>query len=203
MDIPITFAVEDELSDAVARKVVAGFGGKYHAGTTYRRGGFGYLKRTVGGFNNASKGAPWFVLTDLDDSPCPSEKIDEWLPNGRNHNLLLRVAVREVEAWLLADHRACSALLGIPADLIPVETEALSDPKETLLRLAQRSPHRSLRASLLPSPGSTARVGPAYNSELVRFVYQAWAPERAASRSNSLKRTINRLRTFRPAPHDR
>ena len=103
MNIPVNLATEDELSEAVLRRLLDHADRGYAIGTAYGRRGFGYLRRTITGWNRAAQFVPFIVLTDLDRRPCPTELIEDWLREARHPNLLLRVAVREVEAWLLAD----------------------------------------------------------------------------------------------------
>jgi hypothetical protein len=117
--IPINLAVEDELSEAVLRRLVRRAGKDYHIGACYSRGGFGYLKRVVPGWNRAARSRPFLVLTDLDRRPCASSLIEDWLPEPRHPNLLLRVAVRSVEAWLLADNENLCRYLRIPKNVVP------------------------------------------------------------------------------------
>src|SRR5690349_4586801 len=100
--IPVNLATEDELSEVVLRKILAHLN-RYAVGNCYRRGGFGYLQRTISGWNRAARGIPVIVLTDLDQCACPPNLLNNWLNAPCHPNLLFRVAVREVEAWLLAD----------------------------------------------------------------------------------------------------
>ena len=100
--IPINLAIEDELSEVVLLKLLAS-SNRYAVGSCFRRGGYGYLKKTIDGWNKASKSIPFVILTDLDKSECPIALLEQWLTVPRNSNLLFRVAVREVESWLLAD----------------------------------------------------------------------------------------------------
>jgi hypothetical protein len=51
-------------------------------------------------------------------------------------NLLLRVAVREVEAWLFAHKTAFAEFLGVSRDLIPDNVEQVENPKEFVVTLA-------------------------------------------------------------------
>ena len=99
--IPLHLAVEDPLSEAVLRELLCQSGRPFAIGRCYQRGGFGYLRKTIQGFNNAAKGIPFAVLTDLDRYPCPMALIADWLRVPRHSNLLFRVAVHEVEAWIL------------------------------------------------------------------------------------------------------
>lgn len=53
--------------------------------------------------------------------------------------MCFRIAVREVEAWLLADAEQAAGFLAVPLARIPAEPETLPDPKATLIALAGRS----------------------------------------------------------------
>ena len=197
--IPVHLAVEDELSEAVLRKVMAQCQSGFAIGCAYRRGGFGYLRRTVAGFNQAARGVPFVLLTDLDRWHCAPALIEQWLPQPRHPNLVFRVAVRTVEAWLLGHQGALADFLGIAERLVPRDVDGLRDPKGTLIRLAGRSRHRRRREAIVPRPGSTARIGPDYNACLSEFVTQLWDAGEAARSSPSLDRAVRSLRDFRPA----
>lgn len=131
-------------------------------------------------------------LTDLDRSPCPSGLIRAWL-GKRQHpdNLLLRIAVREIAAWLLADHDGMRHLLGSKGRL-PEDPDALPDAKQHLLRLARHAP-RHVRQELIAERGAIAAQGIAYNTRLCGFVAANWDPDGASARSESLRRTRMRI----------
>ena len=196
--IPINLATEDELSEAVLRRLLAFVRRGYEVGHAYRRGGFGYLRRTVRGWNGAARGVPFLVLTDLDNLPCPKAFIDSWLTEPQHGNLIFRVAVREVEAWLLADARSLSRYLVVSENLIPSNAESLEDPKGALINLARRSRSAIVRDRIVPKRGSSAKQGPDYNGCLVQFVATHWDIGSAVAKSRSLRRTTNRLAKFRP-----
>lgn len=65
-DIYITLAVEDYLSEAVARQMLLQSDKNYCVINCLGRKGFGYLKTKINAFNVASKRLPFFVLTDQD-----------------------------------------------------------------------------------------------------------------------------------------
>jgi hypothetical protein len=164
----------------------------------YGKKGIGYLKQKIGGFNNAAKGMPFFILADLDMAECPPLLVKEWLPAPSHNNLLFRIAVREVEAWLLADRKGFSKFLGLNLNRIPVYPDELRDPKNTLIQLSKRCRKRAIRSAIVPEPSSTARIGPEYNAILSEFVNFRWNPEDARKSSPSLDRTINKISDFRP-----
>ena len=196
--IPINLAVEDLLSEVVLRKILQDSHKSFAVGRCFCQGGFGYLKKSIGGFNNAAKAAAFLVLTDLDKAECPPVLLREWLPHSRHPNLLFRVAVREVEAWLLAHREAIAKFLGVRKDAIPAEADNIPDPKRVLISLAKKSKKRQLREAIVPRPGSTAKVGPDYNGQLAFFVEQFWDIAKAAENSPSLRRAVRALVDFDP-----
>ena len=161
--IPIHLVVEDELSEAVLREILRQSERSFAVGAAYRRGGSGYLRTNVKRFNHGAKGTPFILLTDLDKNECAPMLIQEWLTDPLHPNFIFRVAVHEVEAWILADREAFAHFLGISPRDIPPEVDSIQDPKEKLISLARTSPKRDLRNSLIPRRGSTARVGRDYN----------------------------------------
>lgn len=197
--VPLQLAVEDALSEALLRTLLCQSGRGFAVGQCYQRGGFGYLKKTIRGFNQAAKGIPFLVLTDLDQYPCAPALIAEWLPVSKHSNLLFRVAVHEVESWILADQEAFSRFLGIRRNLIPTKPDEIVQAKEALIDLARKSRKRELRRDIVPPAGSTRKQGPGYNGRLTGFVQEHWSLERASRNSPSLKRTSETIRTFEPA----
>ena len=111
--------------------------------------------------------------------------------------MLFRVAVRETEAWLLADRQGFAQFSGVPLHRIPENPEMLADPQMSLLNLVKKYGKRTVKADILPERGSAARVGLVYNQALCSFVQESWSPDRAAKVAGSLNRTRRRLREMR------
>jgi hypothetical protein len=202
MTIPLNLAVEDTLSETVARKlldVVSTEDRQFHIGTVFGRNGFGYLRRTINGWNNTAKGTPILVITDLDTRACPLELIADWFNSPIHANMLFRVAIKEIEAWLLADSEEFAGFLGVRRDRLPTgDPESIEDPKATIIELATTSRLAEIRRGVPPRSGTTAKQGPLYNPKLEQFVREHWQVERAADRSESLRRTVEKLRAFVP-----
>ena len=196
--IPINLAIEDRVSEAVLRRLLEHVNRGYVVGTAYWRTGYGYLYRTIVGWNRAARGIPFIVLTDLDTLPCPGQLVESWLGRTRHPNLLLCVAVREVEAWLLADAINLSSYLAVHLKRMPEDPDALPDPKQVLISLAARSRSSDIRKRLVPNVGSTARQGRDHNNCLSTFVNTTWDVDSAQTKSPSLQRTIAKLEVFRP-----
>jgi hypothetical protein len=196
--IPVNIATEDEISEVVSRRLLEHANRSYAVGTAYGRTGFGYLRRLIPGWNQAAQGVPFILMTDLDQYPCPPALIDDWLNVPKHPNLLIRVAVREIEAWLLADRTSIAKFLRVSRDHVPADVEALPDPKATLVSLARRSRSRSIRERVAPRTGSTAHQGPDYNGCLAEYVSTLWDIDEAADVAPSLSRAMTALRIFTP-----
>ena len=188
--IPIRLAVEDELSEWVVRRALATRPANYFVGPVYSRGGFGYLKNKARAFNNAAQSCPFLLLTDLDQCPCPPQLIEDWLGCPKHPHLLLRVAVREVESWLLGDPAGLRAFLGLRKSFDFDAPEQMADPKQELLKLALSSPRRDMRDALAWQNAAGGRLfqGPDYNATLAKFVMNAWNVETARGKCRSLDR---------------
>jgi hypothetical protein len=110
-----------------------------------------------------------------------------------------RVVVREIEAWLLADHDRFTSFFSVPASAVPDQPDQLPDPKATLLATVARSRRKAIRMDMLPRPGSGREVGAAYTSRLIEFAGdgdQGWRPNVAALRSPSLSSCLTRLESL-------
>ncbi len=194
MDVALTIhaAVEGIVDEAVARKLIIEAGGS--PGTFYGKRGKPFLHQKIQGFNNAAKTWPWLVLVDLDhDAECAPPFYTEWVPNPAQH-LCFRVAVREVESWLLADAESLGSFLGISPNSIPRNPEGLDDPKREMVDIARRSRRGAIRKDMVPREGSGRSVGPAYNSRLIEYVHNYWRPDVAGKKAESLRRAMACLR---------
>jgi hypothetical protein len=191
--VTMVVATEDELSECVALRLIGLQMSNTDGVQMIRKGGNGYLRSRMANFISVAKRGPVLMLADLDRIDCPPTLIRKWR-RGRAlpDNLLLRVAVREIESWLLADREGFASYLNIAPQKITTSPEEISDPKHYLLNLARNAP-RELRSELLPDKGSIASQGFGYNSCLREFVAKMWSPTRAAERSQSLRRAINRV----------
>lgn len=192
--ISLNLVFEDQISEFVMIKL-AEKTDKFFISNSYSEGGFGYIKKNIRGFNEASKGCPFFVLTDLDNGDCAPALISDWLKDPPHANLIFRVAIREVEAWLLADIEGFSKYTGISKVNFHSTPEDLPDPKAALLQLIKRCRKRDIREDILPKD-EFAKVGPNYNDRLSEFVIKHWNISRALKRSDSLKRAMQHLTTF-------
>lgn len=190
--IEVRIAVEGKVDRAVAERLVQLVGGT--PGPVYGQQGKDYIRKQLGAWNAAAQRSPWLVLVDLNsDEGCAPLLVRSWLRN-RAPYLCFRVAVREVEAWLLADREGMAEFLGVAEDELPEEPEAVSDPKKLVVELARRSRRRWVREELVPDSRSGRKEGRAYASRLAEFARGGWRPEVAAGRSPSLRRAVQCLK---------
>ena len=196
--IPIILAVEDLLGEVVAQVLLEGSGRKFAVGNCIGHKGFGYLKKNISAFNKSAKGIPILVFTDLDRGECAPLLIADWLPNPKHHNLIFRVAVREVESWLLADRDSISKFLGVSVAELPQNPDEILDPKALVINLAEKSRKRTIRKAIVPARKSTAKIGPDYNGMLSFFAQTDWSLDNAIKNSPSLSRAYRAIKAFEP-----
>ena len=176
-------------------KLIGLFDYKFVVSGCYCRGGYNYIKKNIKGFCLASKGIPFFVLADLDRYDCPASLIFDWLGGEVQQNCLFRIAVREVEAWLLADKKGFAEYVGVSEVILPRNPEAEDNPKHSLIEIVRRSRRREVKGDVIPV-NQYARVGPNYNDRLSEFVAKYWDVNLAMKNSDSLRRAYNKLRGF-------
>jgi hypothetical protein len=160
------------------------------------RRGRTYIEKNLKGFNEAARVSPWFVLIDLDNAgKCPGDLRAE-LIKQQHDQLIFRIAVVELEAWLLADREKVARFLSVSEALIPPSPETLAYPKEHLIGIARRSRSRTVREGLVPREGSGSQVGREYVSMINEFSERSWRADVAAETAPSLRRCMERLRSL-------
>ena len=145
-------------------------------------------------YNEAGLRQPTIGLADLEAETCATSALQR-LGRPRSAGFALRLAVRMVESWLIADRHAFAGYLGVAASHIPAYPDQLDHPKRTVIELARTSRKRAVRDGLVPA--GSASVGPEYVPLMARFVDEAWQVERARTRSASLDRACARWAVHR------
>lgn len=199
---PICFNIvfEDMLSEAVIERLLKLSKLKIEIVRRINGHGCGYIRSRIHSFFTAAiHQQPFFVLMDSDKEDCALHLLDSLVPNNkRNKKCLFRIAVREVEAWLLADYQGISRFMGISEKLIARNPESLLDPKGHLIHLAKKSRKKDIAKTIAPDPDTSAVIGPEYNQTLLPFVRDIWNINTASKRSESLHRAIEAIVTFKP-----
>jgi hypothetical protein len=196
----VTGAVEGDLDEALLRRILDYVGISLRV--VYGRKGKRFLLQSINGYNNAARLTPWVVLVDLDrDCDCAPPCAQRWLarPSAR---MCFRVAVRAIEAWLLADRERFAQLLGVSVAKLPKNPDCLDDPKRELINPARQSRRRAVRDDLIPRQGSGRSVGPLYTTRMIEFIQDetaGWRLDQALPVSESLERCVIRLRNLAEA----
>ncbi|MBL7177839.1 MAG: hypothetical protein ISS66_18615 [Desulfobacteraceae bacterium] len=192
--VVISAAVEGILDEVVLRRLIESLGA--FPGSVYGKNGKSFLLEKLNAYNQAARFFPWVILIDLDhDADCAPPFLQSCLPNPAPY-MNFRVAVREIEAWLLADRERLSKFLSVGASRIPHNPEILDSPKLTMVEIAGHSRRRDVRENMVPRAGSGRKIGPAYTSLLIEFARDpehGWRPNVAAKSSDSLDRCMRRL----------
>jgi hypothetical protein len=186
-------ATEDALSQALATKLLNACQSNVEIVSDLGLEGNSKLREGMKKYCELAKHYPILVMTDLDQNACAPALKTQWCRGLRMPvNLVFRVAVREAEAWMIADLDAFSRFSGISKGKLPRNVESWPSPKEQVIDQVRKYGNRGIK-DILPRKGSTAKVSPSYNNILIRFVEQYWDPMKAQHHSRSLKKAITRL----------
>ncbi len=190
----VNLAVEGDTDFPVAERLIALVGLQPHAVVTGP--GAPNLDPRIPEFNRSGEHVNWLILRDLDhDAPCPAELVPSLL--GRQpmaRRVALRIPVRAVESWLLADREGFAREFCVAPRQLPTNPDSLDSPKRRLIDVCRRSRRADIRRGMTPREGSGRSVGPEYVTRIVAFARFTWDPERAAEASESLRRSLAALR---------
>ena len=154
--------------------------------------GNGKIKKQIKAYNSAAQHSLYyFVMTDLDNQyPCAPSLIENWLPDPHSSKLLFRVAVHEIESWLLADRENFAAFFSIDQKLVPLNPDNEINPKRTVISLAKKSRRKEIRETIVPIDNYASK-GPGYNTQFESFIQKFWSIKSARKNSPSLDKTVN------------
>jgi hypothetical protein len=190
----LSVVVEGDTDFPVMRKLAADAG--LEIDLEIDSAGKGMLDKKLKGYNNAAQGSPWLIVRDLDrDAPC----APKWIAKKRfvpSNWMCFRIAVRELEAWLLADAEGLATFMNVEASWVPSDPDVLADPTVDLVNLARRARKGTVRRAMVPPPDSGAQVGALYEATIIEFGADHWSLDRAVARSPSLLRARTRLRSL-------
>lgn len=195
--IPINLVFEDNLQEAVMLRLLGRLKEKYSIGELLNSRGFGKIKKNINKYNKASHHMPYFILTDLDRKSCPLKLIKDWFDGDPNPNLIFRIAIPEVESWLIADIEGFQKFTHSQYTL-PKHADNIEDGKDFIFKIIRKSTNKKLKKEIIPQIGSDAKIGIGYNSSLCEFVSSSWNPDQARFNSPSLNRAMLSLENFSP-----
>ena len=140
-------------------------------------------------YNEAAKHQTVIGLADLEQSPCASEAFEK-LNKPLSQGFKLRLAVRMIESWIMADRNSFAIHLGIRLARVPEQPDLLPHPKRTVVELARHSRKKAVRDALVPT--GLGLVGAEYTPFMAGFVESRWRLDRARESSPSLERACLR-----------
>ena len=190
------FAVEGETDVPIAERMLRLIA--VEPVRTLVAGGKSKLDSKIPGLNRSGANLNWLIMRDLDhDESCPPELIRRLLSgNSPSSRVSIRVPVRAVESWILADVDGFSQEFSVGRNHVPSRPDDLESPKRELVDLCRRSRRSEIKAAMVPRSSGGRLVGPEYANRISAFVRRRWDPERAAHRSPSLCRALVALRKF-------
>jgi hypothetical protein len=189
----VIYAVEGATDEPIAEALIR------MVGHTPRKGpppkGKTALDRGLARWNRSSNRQPMLVLRDWDrdDGNCAPELLARLMPDGlRTATLAVRIPVRSIESWLLADIQGFSKYFRVDERLLPSDPDELENPKSVLIRVCAKAPAQ-IRNAMQPRQGSGRAVGPEYTALVTEFGSRHWDGARARENSPSLHRSLCRL----------
>lgn len=139
-----------------------------------------------------------FLLTDLDEDKCPPALITKWFTFPQNERLIVRVAVREIESWLLADRKNFSDYFGLSLNKIPHNPDNEFNPKEFILKLiVNYNVKKGIKEQIVRMEGSNYFIGRGYNDEITNYIFRKWNFKEAVKNSDSLRKLVEKLATLK------
>lgn len=188
-------ASEDALIDKIIKRILLDQGGSAESLVSLCAGGKQKLQSRLPSLIRSCSGGLKVVLcVDLDMEPCVVRLRNAWFPHGVPTSMVFAVAIREADAWLLADPGIVDYLQSRAA--APGSPGSIQDPKSALINIAKRSRSRAIREEMVVQEGALARVGPGYNRILGDFVSGAWNYALAAEVCPDLGRLVAKISEF-------
>lgn len=131
------------------------------------------------------------------DGKCPVELRRRLMAQGSAVTVVLRICHYEIESWILADDQGFSRFFTIP--LAKVASPDGRNAKERMLRCVDRLGRSNTQDFARRSPRSSGAYtfGSRYLVVVGQLMDSEWNAERAALRSDSLRRALQRLRNLR------
>lgn len=141
-------------------------------------------------YNEAGKHIDVMGLADLEQAPCASSLLASKL-TYKSPRFHLRLAVRMLESWLLADRQSMARFLKVPISALPTSPDDDAHAKRLLISIARKSTSRAIRDALVPDD-SGGIVGSDYAATMSKFIEQHWRVSAARKHSPSLEKACQR-----------
>jgi hypothetical protein len=114
--------------------------------------GPGHFKRAVGWLKEAEKRRVDALILLIDDDKKPRERRSQQIADAQGSSLsvlsrAMGVAIRTFDAWILADEKALTDVLGYTVTRQP-DPETIRDPKEVCARLLANGQNRMAQSEM-------------------------------------------------------
>jgi hypothetical protein len=193
--VPVVgLVVEGQVDHVAAERVLEARGVHVDRHRVIVTGGKTQFDARLPKYNQAARQMPWLALrdSDRDAGDCPSDLRQALLARPQSAALCLRLAVRTIEAWLLADTAAFADHFAVPASRVPVDPELLLNPKQSLVNACRSSRRRDVRRGMAP-PAGISGPGPEYTTFISGYCRTYWRPDVAAQAAPSLARALREI----------
>ena len=187
----VYFAVEGDVDVPVAERLIRHVGLIPHRAVV--AGGVPRLDERIPGLTRSAAHINWLILRDLDREQCAPRLVRRLFVGGVPPRVSLRIPVRSVESWMLADAVGFSEVFSVNRNRLPNQPDELENAKLYLVNACRGSRRSEIRNAIPPRRGSGRAVGPEYVNRISSFARHHWSPQRAEERSPSLARAIRAL----------
>lgn len=189
----VLYAVEGSTDVPVAEKLIALV--ECESRVVSASGGSSVIDGKLARWTQLSNKMPMLILRDwdqADNAECAPELVARLRGADCPSNIALRIVVRSIESWLMADYEAATSFFRTRQ--IPRDPDSIERPKLALVDACRRSDLKAVRDGMTPAATSSGTVGTDYARLVREFAEKHWNPSRAATNSPSLDRAVSRLR---------
>lgn len=187
----IALIAEDAICQAIGERLIGEVLGWTLAISPINCGGVSRLLSQLDRYQTLARLYPVLCIADT-DRRCAVELLEKHRPPNLSARFLFRLAVPEIESWILADNKGFAEHFRVPESRLPRNPDEEHDSKLTILHLVQKSKSRLFKNEMI-SAYDRNKIGTGYNLHLTSFVREKWSVEEAAMRSASLARCVSRL----------
>jgi hypothetical protein len=164
------------------------------------RNGKSNIDAALASLAQEAKARPVVVVRDLDsDASCGPQWITQQSVTARW--LTIRIAVRSIEAWFLADRSNAAKCLRVAERIITTSPDDEPNAKLALVALARRSSSNAIKGRIVPRVGFSAVVGTGYAAWFEESCAD-WDLRAAEKHSESLRRAVKAFATLRERYED-
>ena len=154
----VYFAVEGDADVPVAERLIR------HVGHTPHRaivaGGVPRLDQRIPGLTRSAAHMNWLILRDLDREQCAPRLVRRLFAGGIPPRASLRIPVRSMESWMLADAVGFSEVFSVNQNRLPDRPDNLENAKLYLVNACRSSRRLEVRSAIPATKGERSHGRP-------------------------------------------